>query len=107
MRFREVQFCGTRRGRACGKIRSDRILPEAEAHEDMRWHVQSMGGIRRKRGVAAGGLHALRPGRGAMRSMYHVMRDSGMIGILLQQRLKNRDGLFLERKRMWLVCIGE
>ena len=105
VRFGEVHFRGMRAGSVCGNVRSDRILPQAKAHEDMRRHVQGVGRIRGNGRVPAGSIEALRHEFRAIGRVNHVMRDSRMIGILLQQGLENRDGSFLVREHVGFVGV--
>src|SRR5258706_1735563 len=59
----------------------------------MRWHVQSVGRIWGDGGVTAGGVEALGGEFRTIRGVNHVMRDSRMVRVLLQERLEEGDGL--------------
>ena len=60
MRFRHVHFGGVRSGIAGRYVGVDGILPEPQANENVRRHVQRVGRLRRNRGVAARGFQSLR-----------------------------------------------
>src|SRR6266513_3460394 len=95
MKFRLVHFRGMSSGSRRGNIRSDGILPETEAHEDVGRHVQGVRRVRCDGRVAAGGFEALRCEFGTIGGGYPIMSHAWMIGMLLEERIKNGNS-FLE-----------
>jgi len=91
--FGEMHFRGMSAGSVCGNVGGDGILPETEAYENVRRHVQGVGGVRRDGGVAAGSVEALSSEFGAIGGVNHVMRYTRMVRMLLKQRFEDGDGL--------------
>src|SRR6266436_7809605 len=77
-----VPFRGVSGGSRRGNIRSDGILPETEAHEDVRRHVQGVGGVWRNGRIPAGGLKALGCEFGTIGGMYQIMSHARMVAML-------------------------
>ena len=106
VRFREVHFHGVRTGGIRRNVRRDGILPQAAPHKNVRRHVQGMGRIGSDRSVAPGGFEPLRGQLGAVGCVNQVMRDAGMIGKLLKERVENGDGFFQVNHRVH-VFLGQ
>ena len=93
VRFRLVHFRGMRASGIGGNIRGDGILPQAEAHKDMRRHVQGVSGVRRDGRITAGSVKALGCEFGTIRGMDQVVRNTGVVRMLSKQPFEEGDGL--------------
>jgi len=70
-------------------IGGNRVLPVADAGEDVRRHVQSMRRAGGDLGIAPGGIEAfLRDGRSVV-EMNQIMRHARMLRLTLEDRLQN------------------
>src|SRR5947207_6830202 len=85
MKFRLVHFRGMSGGSRRGNIRSDGILPETAAHEDVGRHVQGVRRVRCDGCIAAGGFEALGCEFGAIGGMDQIMSHARMAGMLLKR----------------------
>ncbi len=97
---------GLARGGDRGQVRFDVVLPQADARENVRWHMQ---------GVRRGGRDlrvAARRGNARLRQLRlvvtvnQVMRDAGMIGLGREELFEDRGRLLAVRERRVLVWLG-
>ena len=78
----------------CGEIGIDVVLPESQAREDVRRHVNRVGGGGRDAGVFAGRGQSEAGHRGIVAAVNDVVGDAGMVGLILVQFVENGDGGF-------------
>ena len=94
-----VQLFGSRvllaRGLCRSAIGLDRFLPQAHARERVRRHVQRVRHRRRERRVAARRAQRLLGERRVIVGVNDVVREPGMLRMLLEERLEDRRGLQL------------
>ena len=81
---------GGRDGREVGV---DRFLPQAQADEDVRRHVERVRRGRRDLRVAARGVETHRGKLGLVAAVNQVMRDARLIGVLREQLVQDRNRL--------------
>src|SRR5208337_4178869 len=77
------------------QVGCDGVVPHTQASEDMRGHMQRMRSRGSDAGVGSGGCEAAGCELLAVAGMDEVVRDSGVIGILAIERLKQSGGLLL------------
>jgi hypothetical protein len=86
--------------RACRRdVGRDRLVPSADAREDVRRHVLSVRGGRRNPGVSLGCIQPLFRKRRRVIEMDQVVRHAGMPRLALEDRLQNG-------RAFKLICVG-
>ncbi len=89
-----------------GEVGVDVVLPEADAGEDVRWHVQGVGSCGRDLRIAAGcGQAELRELRLVV-GMDQVMGHAGMLGLSGEEFLQNRRSLLAIGEGFIIVRLG-
>ncbi len=91
-------------GLACGQVRCDGVLPQPEAGEDVRGHVERVGSVGRDLSIFACGGETARCELGAVAGVDDVVGDAGMVGVGFVERLEDGERLFLPG--VGLVCRG-
>ena len=97
---------GFARGGDGGEVGVDVVLPEANARENVRGHVQGVGRGGRDLGVTAGGGNAELGQLRLVVGVNQIMRDSGMVGFAGKQRFENGGGLFAVGESLVVVRLG-
>ena len=82
-----------------GEVRGDGLLPEAEAREDVRRHVERVRRRRRDLRVGARGRQRLFRERRVVEGVDHVVRDAGVPGLRGEEPVQDRGPLLLPRER--------
>jgi hypothetical protein len=82
-----------------GRVRGDRLLPIADAREDVRRHVLRMRRGGRDLGVQVGRLQAFFGDRRIVVEMDQVVRDARMLRLALPDRPE-------DRRSLELLCVG-
>ena len=77
----------------------DRLLPHAEADENVRRHVQGVGRRRRNLRIGVRRVQSERRETRVIEAVNQVMRDPGMIGMLVEQPVE-------DRRRLLLIGVG-
>ena len=82
----------SRRGASRREVGVDRLLPEPDAGEGMRRHVERMRRVRRNRGVAARRVEAARGQRRRVVGVNQIVRDARVVGHLRREPVEDRGG---------------
>ena len=82
------------------QVRLDILLPQSEPGENVRRHVDRVGRRRRNLRIGAGGIQSRRRHLRRITGMNNVVRQAGMIRVLLEQRDKHRDRLLSGERRI-------